>query len=777
MNNLLNLRSFFKFLSKNKSYTLIDIFGLSISLMFVILIATYTVQELSTDNFQKNSDTIYALASEKTFGTAYRLADRLIERYPEIDKTCVISTHIASVAVTYGDRQINTELLLADSTFFQLFSFELVQGDRQRVLEARTNAVISESFARKAFPDRDPIGQVVKLQDDLSVTITGVMKDIKNSIVPGRDMLIRMDNVKYFNPGMDSNEYNNAGSAVVFLQVKPGADIHLREQEVADYFREIFWIYQRGISEEVHFVPLKDIYFSPIDTYELINKGDWKFVMILMSVGIVILIFAIINYINLTVAQTGFRAKEMATRRLLGSSRWELFARLMLESTFLTFVSFLLGLFLAFLFVPYANDLLETKLDLPDMITPVVTGVSFLLILLIGFLSGLLPAVIISNAKPVDVVKGSFRQKTKMVFSKFFITFQNVITITLIAVSITMVAQINHLIHAPLGYDPINILNIGAFNLNKDQCISFADELKQLACVKNVSLAEGSPFDGGNNNTIVYEDRNLSLQFLMGDSEYMDMLGIKVLSENNLATNDGYYLTEQALREFNISADTPSITVSEWWTIPVAGVVNDLYIGNVTNYLRPMLIQIKKAEDFPYGVWNILIEVQGDHRVAFEQIKELYEARFYVDFPGEYMDAMLRESFAAERRTSRIVMVFTFIAILISLLGLYAMSTYFIQQRAREIAVRKVFGSTNQQILLKLVFAFLNYVLIAFLISIPIIWYFMKEWLSGYSYRIPMNPLIFMAAGLFCLTVSFIAVCYQSMMAAHSNPVEGVKSE
>ncbi|MCC8154353.1 MAG: ABC transporter permease [Tannerellaceae bacterium] len=392
MKHLLNLKSFFKFLGKNKSYTFIDIFGLSISLMFVILIATYTFQELSTDQFHENKDRIYVLASEDNYATAYRLSDRLLERYPEIDKICGICNQLGATPVEIGDYEIKSELLLVDTTFFDMFSFELIQGNQKNALEALNYAVISETYARKAFPDRDPMGQILKFSNGLSLTVNGVMKDIKNSTVSYGDVLFRMENVKYFNPGIESQEYHNAGATVLFIMTKPGMDLNTRVQEITAYFKEIFWMYQRDIRKQVQFVPLTDVYFSKLDSWGRVEQGDWTFVLVLMSVGILILLFAIINYVNLTVAQTGFRAKEMAIRRLLGSSRMELFARLILEATFLTFVSFIVGLFLAYLFIPSTNNLLQTKLAITTLISPfsIVIVISVLLImgLVAGFITG-----------------------------------------------------------------------------------------------------------------------------------------------------------------------------------------------------------------------------------------------------------------------------------------------------------------------------------------------------------------------------------------------------
>ncbi len=521
--------------------------------------------------------------------------------------------------------------------------------------------------------------------------------------------------------------------------------------------------------------PLNEIYFSKMATWTGFRSGDWNFVMILMSVGVLILLFAIINYINLTVAQTGQRAKEMATRRLLGSSRGELFSRLILESTLLSLFSFILGFVLAMAAVPFANDLLQTRINLTEAITPVNILIAIGLILFLGIASGLLPAWIISNSKPIDIVRGGFRAKTKMVFSKIFITFQNVITIMMIAASVTMVLQINHMINAPLGYNMKNILDISTHHFQStERAITFGNEVGQLASVNRVAYSAGTPFNRGNNNTMRYEDRNISFQTLIGDSTFFSMFGFEVLLDNHSTSPDAVYLNEQAYRELMIGDEVLGFKYYDRDT-PIAGKLKDFRMGNVLANLPPTQILVRNMNN--YGIWNILVEVNGDPYVALEQIKKKYEDMIGLEMPASFIEDQLENSFTPQRRTAKIVMIFCVIAILISLLGLLAMSTYFIQQRSREIAVRKVFGSSEGQVLKRLVFTFLNYVLIAFVVATPVVWYIMNRWLTDYSYRITLSPLIFIGAGLFCLLISFLTVYYQSYKAANANPVDSVKAE
>jgi putative ABC transport system permease protein len=780
MNYLLNFKSFFKFLSKNKSYTFIDVFGLSVSLMFVILIAVYTTQELSTDAFQQKADRIYLLASAgdewSAYGTAYRLADRISERYPEIEKVCPMTSQWRKTPVTIANVKFNADLLFADTTFFEMFTFPLLQGEALQALAGKYNAVVSETFARKTFPGINPVGQRIDMGDSLIVTVSGVMKDMKNSTIPTSDIVVRMDNIGHFNSKMDDREgFSNAGSALIFILAKEGADLHAKADDMSAFFKEIFWIFQRGILNKVSFVPLREVYFSGIEGNMLINEGDKTFVLILLSVGILILLFALINYINLTVAQTGFRAKEMATRRLLGSARSELFIRLILESTLLCLISFAIGLFLAFTFESYAGNLLEKPLDIVGFISPVTVSASLLLILALGVASGLLPAILISKVKPVDVMKGSFRTKNKMIFSKVFITFQNGITIAMIAASLIMTLQVNHLVKAPLGYRTENIIDIPVADLgSKETMQTLTNELNTLAAVSLTSFSAGTPFSRGNNWTMEYEGRNISLQMLSGDEHFFDMMGFQIIRDNGLEPGKGAYYNQYAFTDFQLADNAPSLMLGNQED-PIAGIVKDFQLRNITYQQQPVRIKIWKFEEF--YPWDLLVAVQGNPAVAMQQVKDIYERITRLEFDGQFIDSQVAETYATQTRMSKIVAIFCGIAILISFLGLLAMSTYFIQQRSREIAVRKVFGSNNPEILRKLVFTFLSYVLIAFVIATPVIWYVMKQWLDDYSYRITLSPILFIASGLFCLLISFITVFWQSYQAANANPAISIKGE
>ena len=780
MNNPLHFRSFFKFLGRNKLYTFINIFGLSISLMFVILIAVYTKQELSVDNFQEKSERIYGIGNEYFIGSGYGLANYLIDRYPEIEKVSATHTEPGQ-PVELRDQRYNADLLFVDTTFYDIFSFRMIEGVPENILRSKSEVILSESFARKLFGNENPIGQSLTINETLTVTVSGITEDYRNTVIPYGDVIMNMELVEsHFNGGISNKHMDNAGGVSMFILAREGADLVSKIPDMEEYFKEFFWIYARGLWEQVTLTPLKDIYFSPLEVSNDLNQGNKSMVMILISVGILILIFAIINYINLTVAQTGFRAKEMASRRLLGAEKSEIFWKFIIESTIMVAFAFVVGLLLAVALEGPAGNLLNAKISIWESFTPVFVILSVLLVILLGIISGIIPSIFISRYKPIDVVKGSFRQKSKMVFSKVFIVFQNVITISLIAGSITMLLQIRHMINAPLGYNIENIIEVQSSGMRSmDMVNAFQNEVRQLASVQEVSKTRGTPLNRGNNNTIEYKGKNISFQIFMADSAFFHMMGFEVIKDYQQGAVDGYWLNEQSFAELELGPDEYSFRMWEGSDpIPVMGVLKNFKLGDMTDgRVEAVLIHIFRDNNF--WPWQYLIRYEGDGEQVFNDVKAIYEELTGLEFEldGWFMEKKLEERYDGQRRILRIVTIFTIIGILISMLGLIAMSTYFIQQRASEIAVRKVFGSTRGEVFRNLVFNFLKLVLIAFVIAVPLTFFLMRWWLNDYSYRINLNPLIFVAAGLLALIIAAVTVSWQSARAANENPIDSIRNE
>ena len=785
-------RAFFKFLNRNKSYTAISMAGLAISLMFVILMAVYIYQELSVDRFHADADRICLqftgspVESGSNIGKdgmyyspqdALPVAYWLKERFAAIEEVCpVVSRQTQSIPLHYKDLVVNGSMAFTESNFFTFFSFPLKQGNPETVLEDEYSAVVSESFARKLFGSEDPMGKSIRITDSTWVVVKGVMADMKNSLLPEEDLMLRVERVTEFNGSIGIDQAGNAGCTLVFLKMLPGQDMNTYREEVLDFYKERYWLFREGFATDVKFVPLRDAYFEVEEAW-LTRAGDKQFVQVLAAVALMILLFAVFNYINLTVAQSGFRAKEVAIRRLSGASRFSVMSHLVSEALFLALCSYLMGLLLALAFQPVAENLLQASLDMSLLASAGGIAAALLLVLLTGLFSGCLPAVFISSFRPVDVVKGTFTRRSKMVSGKVFMVLQNGITIGMLTAALVFSLQIRHLVKAPLGYNTLNVLDISAEGYTADESKRIIDRLLSLSSVKRVGRSLGTPFDGGNNLSGTYEDRNISMQQLFMDSTAFHILGLRILQDNNLVTGEGVYLTQGAFKAMGLAEDAPAFHYYDS-KIPISGVVADFQRRNI---LFPednswFMLGIRSSENLQY-VWDILVEIQGDPATAYKEttqvVKEVTGQEAYAGF----LDLKVRQSFDAQIRLSKIVALFAGVALVISVMGLVAMSMYFIRQRTKEVAIRKVFGSENGAVMALLLRSFLLYVGIGFVLAVPFCWVFLARWLETYSYHIAFNPLYILLAGLFCLLVSFLAVAWQSYRAAHADPVQGVRQE
>ncbi len=551
----LDFKSYFTFLGRNKLYTAINFFGLSVSLAMIVLISTYTLRQLGTDSQHENADRIYMVSDGVSDANGYYLPKYLLDRYPEIEAATSVASGTEEIEVGNNGDKIFAEVLDADSTFFRIFTCPMAEGDSAPFAADRRNAVISESFARKLFGGGiSPLGQPLKIEgESVDYVVSAVMRDIDNSVLPSADVVLRAERMTEINPSHNET-MDNCGGAVTFLLAKRNADLASRADDMLEYFKEIYWPYRGGIRDRVVLLPLREVYFSGLETY-MFNRGNRDFVAILFSVAFILLLFAVINYVNLTMAQTGFRAKEMATRRLLGASRGETVLKLILESVAFTAAAFVLGLFLADAVNPAACRLLDYDFTLWSEFTPAYAAGCALFVAAVGVASGIVPAISISRFKPVDVVKGSFRSRTKLLYSKIFIAVQNAITVAMLVAALTMYLQIKHLINMPLGYDVEDVLVVDNNFRRAGNVVSFVEELRRLPQVARVGVGNGTPLWGTNNNTIWYgEGRMVSFQQIRGDSAYFDIFGLRVKRDNRTGDDD-WFFNEHTFREMGHDED------------------------------------------------------------------------------------------------------------------------------------------------------------------------------------------------------------------------------
>ena len=776
------MKSFWNFLKKNKLYGAVNLVGLTVSMAFVLLLAVYVQRQLSTDSFQENADRIYLIANENNVSMAYWLDKHLKNNFPEIEKSCCVAMMTEAARYTIGDESVYGSTLSADSTFFEMFSYELVAGNKSDWSISWDRCMVSQAFARAHFGDRDPIGQILTMKnvdgpEDAQLTICGVYEDFGNSILEAPDVLVRGEMMPKTNSAHDEH-MNNAAGGICFVMTYPGADLFAKQGELLDWLEKNFWVYMSN-HDQVRIIPLRDAYFLKEGNYDFtgtVHFGNRDFVNLLLAICLLLLAFAVLNYINMTTALAGFRAKEMATRRLVGADKRGIFLKVITESTVICGISMFLAILLAEALSPSVSRMLEYPVSVFKAITPGNVALVLGFIIALGVIAGIVPALLIQQAQPIEIVRGTLRMKTKTVYSKVIIILQNVVTVVMLVSAFTMWLQIRHMVSADLGYNTKDILVV---NNEFDQTAGLRpllDRLRAESSVEEVGLGNGIPLEGTNNVTMEVENGNwVSFQQIQGDDAYFRILGLKVKQDNH---QRAWWLNEYAFKQIGIDESVTEYVSKGNGSIPIGGVYYDFKVRPLESaQSAAMIYNWGESSDDNYP-WVLLVKTTGDHGSARERVESI-AAEVFPDrlFDAEYIEDTIEKGFGDESRVLKIVLIFTLLSILVSALGLFAMSSYYMQQEIRSVSVKKVFGADYEGVLRQLILSFMKMVGIAFVIGVPVAWFIMNRWLSGYGHRITLHWWIFVLAGLVVAFIAAISVLYQSVKTAKTNPAEALKKE
>ena len=774
------MKSFWNFLRKNKLYAAVNLVGLTVSMAFVLLLAVYIQRQLTTDSFQQNADRIYVVANEDNVTMGYWLDKHLKNNFPEIEKGCCVANIASAAAFNINGERVYGSTMAADSTFFEMFSYDLVEGNKADWRVSQDRCMVSREFANAHFGDKDPLGQIISFnyEGSFQLTVCGVYEDFGNSILKAPDVLIRGDLMPKINSSHDEF-MSNAGGGICFVMAYPGADLQARHSDILDWCEENFWVYKSQY-DKVRIIPLRDMYFLNEGIRygsDTIQFGNRSFVNLLLAMCILLLAFAVLNYINMTTALTGFRAKEMATRRLVGADKRSIFFKVISESTLICGISMLLAILLAEALAPTASRILEYQVSVFKAVTPVNILLVLGFILVLGILAGIVPALLIQKAQPIEIVRGTLRLKTKTVYSKVIIVVQNVVAVVMLVSALTMGLQIRHMISADLGYNTKDILVVDNAFGQAGQIRPLLDKWREEPCVEEVGQGDGIPLGGTNNWTMEMPDGHwVSFQQIQGDDKYFDILGLKVKQDNHQPNK--WWLNEYAFKQIGIEETATEFQTAQNGTRSIGGIYYDFKIRPLEQDQSAAMIYNRGEnpdDDYP---WVLLVKTTGDQASAKKRVEaiaaEVFPGRL---FEAQYIEEMIEDGFADESRVLNIVLIFTLLSILVSALGLFAMSSYYMQQEIRSVSVKKVFGADYSGVLKELVLSFMKMVGIAFVIGVPIAWFIMNRWLSGYGHRIDLHWWIFAIAGLTVAVIAAISVLYQSIKTARTNPAEALKKE
>lgn len=780
----MKINSYLTFLSRNKAYTAINVFGLSVSLMFVVLIGLYYEHETGVDQQIPDKERVVLVHPAGQSGTSRGIIPLLRKQLPQIQSACALFSMTNRHVQFAQDDYAKCDMLYVDSTYYDVFGFTLLEGDPHTALADEQSVVLEEGMARKLFPQGDAMGKPLTLNDKYKVFVRGIYRRTENSSIPQDDIVGRYELLREELPYFFNGIMGNFGSPDVYLKLNEGTDYKDLIPQVNKILTEAYAHVGMGM-EKLRFSlsPLAENYFSEYDS-NVCRRGEPELVMLIAIIGLIILAFAVMNYINLTVAQAGRRAKEMATRRLLGSQKRDIMVRMVLESTALCAFSVALALVLTAAAVPYTNQLLETHIGLVQLAAPLN-----LLILLggtavLGAVAGLIPARLMATVQPIDVVRGTFRLKSKTTLGRAFMTVQHFITIVLVAVTAIFSHHTLHMIHAPLGYETDSLM---AFRIQQSaqKGMLFKQKLKALPGVENASVCMDVPLNGGFNNMGETETgKIIRFQRLYGDEDYLATLGIELKEK----WGNGEYMNTYVSTDFHSTLDiAPNVRTFKWRPVDqelmdIHGMLADFNLGTSRHKEHEespevtIVYEIKDEVMAKNDAGCILIRVRGDKKETLEAVKQIYKEVYREDFTDSmpWMQQSVAAAFQAESRLLTILSCFAGVALLISVLGLVAMSTYHIQQRRKEIAVRKVFGSSVAQVRRRLIGQFLAHVAVAAVPAVPLVWWVAREYMNTQVVRIVWWPWIIIAVAV-VLLVSWMAVAVQSRMAAAEKPVKHIK--
>ena len=765
------MKSYLTFLSRNKLYTAIEAVGLAVSLAFVIIIGSYVWQQYAVTWENPDRERVYVPGTPGFPALTYGFPDAIgdIPEIESISRMCNVVVH----PVIRGE-QTEAEGVGVEPAFFGICpQFRFAEGSAE-VLSVSSNVILSVSFARKHSLS---VGDALDISGS-SYVVGAILEDLKGTVIKPYDIFLNAAVYKD-----DWQPFDNYGSTVTLIKVRPETDRKELYNKLESVCKDVYSsIYGQSFFEHLVLSRYDELFFK--ETEGFFRHGDKATLKILMLVGLLLLLSAILNYINLSVALTGKRAKEMAVRQLSGASRVGIIWKYVAESIAFTAICFAAGLLLAEAFCPAMNALLNNP-DIPIKViwSPGYVIAYIVIILLVGVLCGIFPAMMAGRYKPVDVMKGGYRRRSKMVFSKVFIVLQNALAVILIALAITMEAQMRKTQERPMNCNIEDIFFLKDFSGEDNAPLK--DALEALPCVKRIGRSSGVP---GSINMGQYsttrDGQDILYKLIRMDSTAFSMFGLEILEDFHAPQFNSVWFSDKSFAATGFDSDYHDIsgTLSRRTKgcEQVAGVFKSFPTNNANigeeDYA---IVSLMRSDDIPFAGW--VIETTPDRKAAKAQIMEAYDN--YIKGKPIYgslafwVDENIAEAWKPARNNMRLVEIFMLLSIIIALLGLVAMSTYYADEKSRDIAVRKVFGGTVDTEAWRTIREYMVLVGIACVIGIPIAVYAAQEYLKDFIYRLEGYWWIFVVAVLLTGFIAFVSVIWQVLKAAKTNPAIELKKE
>ena len=795
-------------LKKQKGYVAINIFGLAIGIACTIIIALFITHELSYDKYHENKDRIYRLTLDGKIGeqevnasyTAAVIGPTMATDFPEVERFCRLNKWNETILKKEDVAYIIEDFAEVDSTFFEFFSIPLLKGDSKNVLNEPHTMVLSESTAKKIFGNEDPINKLLRVntgQDPYRVT--GVMADFPEETHFNANILTSFMTNRRAN---DTEWLNNSFSTYVLLKPHTSPDDveakfpGMIEKYVGPRVQELFGVslsdfISQGNRYNFHLQPLTKIHLQPEIEHEVKPATDPKYLIIFSSVAILIIVIASINFMNLSTAQATKRAKEIGVKKVSGSSKGMLILQFLTDSTLISFIALILAVVIVFVSLPFFNNVFDTRVSFNLFKHFYYIPLLIAFALFVGFIAGAYPAFYLSSFSPNKVLRGKIRDGAKNgKLRRILVSVQFLISIVLIVGTIIMYRQLTYMVNKDVGFDKDRLLVIESAGSIGNQVEAFKQEILKIPGVQHVSASTAVPGHNNNNNGYMLEGRD-GQTYLM-QTAYVDY---DFLETYNMQLGDGRFfdrefgadreacvVNQKTIEEFGIEDYTQTRFIvifnndGEKKYMPIIGVCNDFHFKSMHNRINPYIMRFK-AEDNNWGYLSVKFNSDASAQ-AINQIEESWK-RFASNNPLRYffMNDDFSRMYKTERQNAKLSVVFAILGIFIAALGLFGLTSFTVEQRTKEVGVRKALGASGYSIFYLISKEIVVLVCVATLVASPLIYWVATNWLHNYYYRIHLGVLEFIIGFIAAISIALLTISYKTLQTLRINPAHTLRYE
>jgi putative ABC transport system permease protein len=783
------LKTAWRNFQKNRVLSLINLGGLSAGIAAVLLIGMYIFGQTNYDNFQENKSSIYRvgfrfwqngkiLGDGPTFTPPF--ASDAQNEFPEIRSFTRISSERVAY-ITYKDKTSKVENIHhADSSFFQLFSYKLLQGNPLTVLKEPYSIVLASKTAKKLFgKDENAMGKVVRLDNQTNYIVTGIVQESPSNSHLNYNALLSFATL-YKEPG-NFMDWNGGEQYIAYLQLKNGANAELLQKKLPAFmWKHINENYSKvGIRIDASLQPLKDIHLYYSDNSDTLRTDIYVFGI----VALLILIISCVNYINLTTAQAITRFKEIGVRKVLGAGRRQLIKQFLIETVLLTIIAFLISILLVALLTPFCQQMIDKSQPSLSITTLPALLLLLIIIVIVGIIAGSYVAFYLSSFKVTRIFKSLLPKTAQSIFRKGLIVAQFAITIGLMACTLMVSLQLKYSKKTNPGFDRNHILVLPLVGENtQDAYPLLQQKLSQIPTVQQVSALSEIPYNGITNNGFIPEGdtKAMVIHQLDADENLLKTFNIKMVagdyfSKDRPTINDGYLVNETLAK--TLGWENPlGKTISRNGVHKVVGVIKDFHFASLHDKIEPLIITNK-----PWGnhYSYLAIKYQASNTPAFiNEIKKTWKNNL-ADAPFDYwfLDDAFNTIYKSEERFQQIFIYFSALSIILSLAGVFGLVALTIKQRTKEFGIRKVLGAGITDIIRLTAKDFVWLIVIATITATPLAWYYMNKWLQNFAYRIEIKGWVFAVCGLTIFLITISTISFQAIKAAIANPVKSLKTE